>query len=120
MTTKTHIWRYKADTPREERPWIVSREGTCDPEDYETWNEAVYAATGRALVPWVIEGETGTSILSKWENDEPIGFEPWCATCGWHGKVQRCVVDGEGDSEAWMAACDEGNAHEQATGHRSV
>lgn len=68
-------------------------------------------------VPWVIEGETGPQTLTKWENDEPIGFEPWCATCGWHGELVRCVVDGPDDSAAWQLAGAQGEAHVAETGH---
>lgn len=73
-------------------------------------------------VPWVIEGETGPSTLTKWGKagdpygpDEPIGYESWCATCGWHGNVQ--LFSEHDDSKAWQLACDEGNEHEEQTGH---
>lgn len=65
-------------------------------------------------VPWVIEGEPGPATLTKWEDDKPIGYEPWCGTCGWHGVVQPLIM---GDSEAWEAAGTEGHAHAVETGH---
>lgn len=66
-------------------------------------------------LPWVIQGEPGPSTLTKWENDAPIGFEPWCGTCGWHGAVQ--LLANHTDSEAWQLAGDEGLKHMRATGH---
>ena len=66
-------------------------------------------------VPWVIQGEQGPSTLTKWEGDEPVGYEPWCGTCGWHGLVRR-FADHQ-DSVAWTLACDEGAEHMNASGH---
>lgn len=66
-------------------------------------------------VPWVIEGDPGPATLTKWEDDKPIGYEPWCGTCGWHGDVQ--LFSEHGDTEAWQLAGDEGATHVAETGH---
>ena len=45
---KAHIWRYDAETPNAELPWIVSCEGMEDPPNYATWTEALAAVqTGK-------------------------------------------------------------------------
>lgn len=70
-------------------------------------------------VPWVMRGEFGLQILTKWEDDVPVGFEPWCGTCGWHGEVQRFVPGAPNDHAQWQAALDESRVHLAATGHQS-
>lgn len=36
-----HVWRYDKDSPTAERPWIVSCENAEDPQDFETFDDAV-------------------------------------------------------------------------------
>ena len=77
--------------------------------------------TTTAEVPWVIQGEPGPAILTKWGPDgspygldQPIGYEPWCGTCGWHGDVQPFAEFGDA---AWERTFPQAQAHLNETGH---
>lgn len=41
MTQKVFIWRYDAETPTEQFPWIVSCNGLEEPSQFRTYDEAV-------------------------------------------------------------------------------
>lgn len=68
-------------------------------------------------IPWVIRGEPGPHTLTKWDGDTPLGYEPWCGTCGWHGDLSPYTTP-EGEAAAIMATYPQAQAHVAATGHR--
>jgi hypothetical protein len=55
---KMHVWRIDHDTATEDRPWILSFEGTREAEDFRTFEDAINRT--KELIynphnPWPIE-----------------------------------------------------------------